>query len=204
MDNSQNSNDGYARKDWQKHYDENDLRWDLGQVAPPFVRLWEEKKLGQGRVIIPGCGRGHEVLFLARNGFQVTGLDFAPGAVDSLSLSLKDNGLQADVLHQDFFQLDENHISHYDLMLEQAFFCAIHPSKRSAYVATAARILREGALLAGLFYETDEEGGPPYNTTPADILEHFSDEFHIEALEKTPHSVEQRKDKEWLGLLRKK
>jgi methyl halide transferase len=204
MNSSQHSNEGYARDDWQKHYVEDDLRWDLGQVAPPFVRLWEEKKLGQGRVIIPGCGRGHEVLFLAENGFQVTGLDYAPGAVDLLSQSLKENGLQADVLHQDFFQLGEDHHSKYDLMLEQAFFCAIHPSKRSAYVETATRILNKGGLLAGLFYETHEKGGPPFNTTPQDILDHFSDDFHIEALEKTPHSVEKRKDKEWLGLLRKK
>lgn len=204
MESSQSSNEGYAREDWQKHYAEDDLRWDLGQVAPPFVRLWEENKLGQGRVIIPGCGRGHEVLFLAENGFQVTGLDYAPGAVDLLSRALKDKGLQADVLHQDFFQLGEDHHSKYDLMLEQAFFCAIHPSKRSAYVETAARILKPGGLLAGLFYETNEDGGPPFNTTPADILEHFSDAFHIEALERTPHSVEKRKDKELLGLLRKK
>lgn len=204
MESSQSSNKGYARDDWQKHYVEDDLRWDLGQVAPPFVRLWEEKKLGQGRVIIPGCGQGHEVLFLSGNGFQVTGLDYAPGAVDLLSRALKDKGLQADVLNQDFFQLGEGHHSKYDLMLEQAFFCAIHPSKRLAYVETAARILNKGGLLAGLFYETNEKGGPPFNTTPADILDHFSDAFHIEALEKTPHSVDKRKDKEWLGLLRKK
>ncbi|MDA0691598.1 MAG: methyltransferase domain-containing protein [Nitrospinae bacterium] len=204
MDSSQNSNDGYGRDDWQKHYAEDDLRWDLGQVAPPFVRLWEEGKLGQGRVIIPGCGRGHEVLFLAGNGFQVTGLDYAPGAVELLSRSLQEKGVQADILHQDFFELGDNHISRYDLMLEQAFFCAIHPSRRSAYVETAARIIKKGGLLAGLFYETNEKGGPPFNTTPADILEHFSDEFDIETLERTPHSVEKRKDKELLGLLRKK
>ena len=89
-------------------------------------------------------------------------------------------------------------------MLEQAFFCAIHPSQRLSYVETATRILKKGGLLAGLFYETSEEGGPPFNTTPADILDHFSNEFDIETLEKTPHSVEKRKDKEWLGLLRKK
>ena len=204
MDSSQNSNDGYGRDDWQKHYAEDDLRWDLGQVAPPFVRLWEEGKLGQGRVIIPGCGRGHEVLFLAGNGFQVTGLDYAPGAVELLSRSLQEKGVQADILHQDFFELGDNHISRYDLMLEQAFFCAIHPSRRSAYVETAARIIKKGGLLAGLFYETNEKGGPPFNTTPADILEHFSDEFDIETLERTPHSVEKRKDNELLGLLRKK
>jgi cyclopropane fatty-acyl-phospholipid synthase-like methyltransferase len=197
-------NDGYAKDDWQTHYDNDDLRWDLGQVAPPIVRLWEEKKLLPGRAIIPGCGQGHEVVFLAEKGFQVTGLDYAPGAVELLSRTLKEKNLQANILSQDFFQLDENHNAQYDLMLEQAFFCAISPSMRSVYVETATRILKKGALLAGLFYETGEEGGPPFNTSPSDILDHFSDAFHIETLEKTPHSVENRKDKELLGLLRKK
>ena len=204
MNGMTDADEGYAREDWQNHYDNDDLRWDLGQVAPPFIRLWEENKLPKGKAIIPGCGQGHEVLFLAGKGFQVTGLDYAPGAVDLLSRSLAEKNLQAHVLHQDFFQLDKNHNAQYDLMLEQAFFCAIHPSRRSAYVETVTRILKKGGLLVALFYETGEEGGPPFNTTPSDILDHFSDDFYIETLEKTPHSVEKRKDKELLGLLRKK
>ena len=204
MNTPSDANEGYARDDWQNHYDNDDLKWDLGQVAPPFIRLWEENKLPRGKTLIPGCGQGHEVIFLADKGFKVTGLDYAPGAVELLSRSLKEKKLQADVLSQDFFKLDENHNAQYDLILEQAFFCAIHPSMRSAYVETATRILKKGGLLAALFYETGEEGGPPFNTTPSDILDHFSDAFHIETLEKTPHSVEKRKDKELLGLLRKK
>ncbi len=204
MDTTSDKNEGYARNDWQNHYDNDDLQWDLGQVAPPFIRLWEENKFFRGKAIIPGCGQGHEVVFLAENGFQVTGLDYAPGAVSLLQSAIKEKSLQAQVLHQDFFQLDDTHNAQYDLMLEQAFFCAIHPSRRPAYVETVTRILKKDGLLAALFYETGEKGGPPFNTTPSDILDHFSDDFHIETLEKTPHSVEKRKDKELLGLLRKK
>ncbi len=204
MDSPKTSDKGYGRDDWQKHYETGDMGWDLGQVAPPFVRLWDEKKLVPGTTLIPGCGRGHEVLFLAQNGFQVTGVDFSPGAVDALTRSLQEKGLQAEVLHQDFFELEDQHDSKYDLMLEQTFFCAIHPSQRSRYVETAARILKPNGLLAALFYATGEEGGPPYDTTAADIRHHFSSTFTIEHLEKTPHSIDKRKDKEWLGLLRRK
>lgn len=204
MGTSSDADDGYKKDDWQNHYDNDDLRWDLGQVAPPFIRLWEENRLPVGKTLIPGCGQGHEVVFLAKKGFEVTGLDFAPGAVELLTRSLKEKKLQADVLSQDFFQLSEYHNAQYDLMLEQAFFCAIPPSMRSAYVETTTRILKKGGLLAALFYETGEEGGPPFNTSPSEILDYFSDTFHIEILEKTPHSVEKRKDKELLGLLRRK
>ena len=85
------NNSGYSKKDWQKHYDDNDLRWDIGQISPPFLHLWEKGILTKGSILIPGCGVGHEVVFFAQNGFDVTGIDFADGAVDRLTSSLRNN-----------------------------------------------------------------------------------------------------------------
>ena len=195
---------GYEQVDWQKHYDDNDLAWDLGEAANPFVRLWEDKVLKPGTLIVPGCGQGHEVIFFAERGFQVTGVDYTSGAVGLLRKTLKDKKLNANILHQDFFSLDVAHDRTYDNLLEQTFFCAIHPDQRPAYVETVSRILKPGGLLFGLFYETGEEGGPPFNTTEADIQNHFTAAFGIERLEKCSFSSEQRKDKEWLAVMRKK
>lgn len=194
----------YSREDWQGHYESNDLGWDLGQVAPPFVKLWQEKKLPVGKVLVPGCGRGHEVVFLAENGFEVTAIDFSKGAVTYLEKALQERGLSGRVLHQDFFGLDDSHDGIYDLVLEQTFFCAIAPRQRRDYVLNVARMLRPGGMLVGLFYNTDKEGGPPYNTTREDIETHFSGKFKIQQLDKTPLSAEQRKDKEWLGIFKKR
>ncbi len=196
--------EGYARQDWEKHYESGDMGWDLGSVAPPFKRLWDEKQILPGKTIVPGCGRGHEVLFLAEKGFQVTAVDFASGAVKALERSLAGKDLDCEVIHNNFFKLGSGHDESYDLILEHTFFCAIAPSQRPLYVDTVHRILKRRGLLAGLFYETGEQGGPPFNTTREDILNHFSRSFDIKILEKTPHSAEQRKDKEWLGVFRKK
>ena len=193
----------YKCEDWQRHYEENDLGWDLGQVAPPFVKLWQEEKLPLGKVLVPGCGRGHEVVFLAENGFDVTAIDFSSGAVTYLKNALKKRNLEGRILHQDFFSLDESHEGVYDLVLEQTFFCAISPKQRRDYVLNVSRILKPGGILVGLFYHTDEQGGPPYNTTREDIEIHFSKKFEIQELDKTSLSTEQRKDKEWLGILKK-
>jgi SAM-dependent methyltransferase len=198
-----NQNSGYTLADWQKHYAENDLRWDIETPSPPLIWLWEQKKLTPGRAVIPGCGRGHEVLYFAERGFDVTAVDFAPGAAAFLERALQDKkNVSARVLQKDFFALGSEHDGYYDVMFEQTFFCAIHPSRRADYVNTVARLLKSGGLLAALFYETGEAGGPPFSTTRQDILDVFSMRFQIEFLEKTPHSIERRKDKEWLGLLR--
>jgi SAM-dependent methyltransferase len=195
---------GYEQADWQKHYDENDLAWDLGEVANPFVRLWEDKALQPGTLIVPGCGQGHEVIYFAERGFQVTGVDYTSGAVALLRKNLTSRNLNGKILHQSFFDLDETHNQAYDNMLEQTFFCAIHKDQRPNYVETVSRILKPGGLLFGLFYETGEAGGPPFNTTEADIQNHFAKAFDIERLEKCSFSSEQRKDKEWLAVMRKK
>ena len=194
----------YSQEDWQGHYDSNDMGWDLGEVAPPFVKLWQEEKLPVGKVLVPGCGRGYEVVFLAENGFEVTAIDFSEGAITHLENALKERNLKGRVLHQDFFSMDDSHDGVYDLVLEQTFFCAIAPRQRQDYVLNVARILKPGGMLVGLFYHTDKEGGPPYNTIRQDIESNFSKNFEIQQLDKTSLSVEQRKDKEWLGILKKK
>ncbi len=193
--------DGYQREDWQEYYDQDDLRWDLGEVSPPLKRLWQEGVLGAGRMIIPGCGQGHEVLFFAEQGFEVTGVDYTDGGVGLLRNNLQKAGLKAQVVQSDFFELDDSHHGHYDLLLEQTFFCAIHPRDRTRYVDMARWLLKPGGLLAGLFYHTGEDDGPPYNTTQEDIQKNFSAGFEIVRLEKCDHSIEKRKDKEWLVVL---
>ena len=195
---------GYSREDWQRHYDENDLGWDLGQVAPPFVSLLESNTITQGKTLVPGCGRGHEVIFLAENGFDVTAVDYSKGAVNHLSSIIQERKLGSQVMHLDFFTLDSTHDGLYDLLIEQAFFCAISPIQRPLYVATVTRILKKGGMIAGLFYHTEQEGGPPFNTTRDDIVNYFSGSFEIRELIRAKNSAEKRRDKEWLAILIKK
>ena len=195
---------GYSREDWERHYDEKDLRWDLDEVAPPFVHLWEKRDIPPCRAIVPGCGAGHEAIFLAEKGFEVTAVDYSHGAVRLLERTYEKNSFLGKVLHQDFFTLGSKYDETFELMLEHTFFCAISPDMRQDYVETANRILKPGGSLIGLFYETNESGGPPFNTRREDITELFSGSFLIESLSKTPHSVEQRRGKEWLAIFKKK
>ena len=196
--------EGYSQEDWQRHYDEDDLGWDLGHVAPPFVDLLESNAIMPCKTLVPGCGRGHEVIFFGENGFDVTALDYSIGAVNHLNSVILERKLNIKVLNLDFFELDSTHDCLYDLLIEQTFFCAISPSQRTLYVETVARILKKGGMIAGLFYNTGQQGGPPFNTTRQDIIDHFSDSFEIRELTQAKNSAEKRKDKEWLAILIKK
>jgi thiopurine S-methyltransferase len=197
-------NPGYSKEDWQKHYEEDNLRWDLGEVSPPIRHFLENNPIKTGRAIIPGCGQGHEVILLAKKGFSVTAVDYTKGATERLKRNLQNNGVGANVICVNFFNLGLEHINKYDLMLEQTFFCAIHPTLRNSYVNLVFRILKPGGLLTGVFYETGEDDGPPFNTTRAHILRHFSGPFEIKHLEKTNRSAEKRQGKEWFAVLKRR
>ena len=203
MSNGDNTQIGYSREDWESHYKNKDLRWDLNEVAPPFEHLWKKKNMRPCKTIIPGCGAGHEVIFLAKKGFNVTAVDYTDGAIKIIEKTLIDNNYSGEVLQQDFFKIDCKYNEKFDLMLEHTFFCAINPNMRQAYVETTKRLLKPGGYLVGLFYETNQEGGPPFNTSQEDIERYFCSSFKIESLDKTPYSVEQRRDKEWLAVLKK-
>ena len=51
---------------WTDLYARGGDGWELRQPAPPLVAFVERSPLAPGRVAVPGCGRGHDVRFLAR------------------------------------------------------------------------------------------------------------------------------------------
>ena len=47
--------------EWQRRYEQDDTPWDKGAPAPALVTFLREKQIA-GRVLVPGCGRGHEAV----------------------------------------------------------------------------------------------------------------------------------------------
>lgn len=189
---------------WQAVYDENETPpWDKGEAAPPLVRAVRGAGLPKGtRVLVPGCGRGHEALFLAREGFAVTAVDFAPGAVAYLKARVE--GLPIKALERDLFSLGEDMAGCFDLVVEHTCFCAIPVEMRGAYTEVARKALADGGRLIGLFYETEKEDGPPFRTTDEDVRRHFSKRFEIISCTRPEDSFENRLGREWLVEMRKR
>jgi SAM-dependent methyltransferase len=186
-------------RSWGKYYQEEKTAWDLGEPSPPFVRLFKEGKLKKGKMAVPGCGKGHEVLFFAKENFEVTAIDFAKEALQIVQERLQKASLEAKLLQKDFLDLDREEDGRYDYILEQTCYCAIEPVKRGNYVRAAHRLLRPQGELIALFYDIDNVDGPPFGTSRDEILKRFSPFFKIESLEKSVFSHERRKGKEWLG-----
>ncbi|HMP87630.1 MAG TPA: methyltransferase domain-containing protein, partial [Lacibacter sp.] len=128
-----------------------------GYASPALVDFtagWPRK---DGPVLIPGCGNAHEAAALLEQGFaNITLLDISPFLTASIRDRFSGTGLQ--VVTGDFFE----HTGSYALILEQTFFCALDPLLRPAYVAHMHQLLHPGGILAGLLFNRDFEGGPPF------------------------------------------
>ncbi len=195
-------NDPAGPEFWDSIYDDGTPPWDQEQAAPPLVRSIDALIAPAGtRVIVPGCGLGHEALFLAAKGYAVTAVDFAANAVAGLRRRAAAAGLCMDVVQADVFELPEALAGGFDLLVEHTCFCAIPLERRVDYVHVAARVLRPGASLLGLFFEVDValEDGPPFATTRSDVEHYFEPLFDIQNLEQPPDSFAGRRGREWLG-----
>ena len=67
---------------WQTRFENGQTPWDRGGTHPQLLAWLEQGLITVGQtIVIPGCGRAHELLALGQAGIAAIGLDNAPAAV---------------------------------------------------------------------------------------------------------------------------
>ncbi len=118
--------------EWQRRYDQNDTPWDKGVAAPALVKYLHGGKIS-GRVLVPGCGRGHEVRTLGtQEHTTVVGLDISATAIaQAKELAARSSPeLEIGFVEGDFFHLPAKFNRSFDWLVEHTCFCAIEPQQR--------------------------------------------------------------------------
>jgi len=188
---------------WEQRYQEKTTRWDLGQAAPAFVSLLNSQEtLTPGRTAVLGCGRGYDALLFAEHGFEVVGFDFAPSAIAEATSLAQAAGSTAKFLQRDIFDLAMEFPQDFDYVVEHTCFCAIPLERRPEYVQLVRSLLRPKGELIALFFTHNRPGGPPFGSTPAEIVQYFEADFEILSLEPVANSVPSRQGEEHIGRFR--
>ena len=152
---------------WQQRFETGETPWDRGAAHPQLSRWLDEGLISSSlRIVVPGCGSGHEMLALAQAGIAPIGLDYAPAAVALARERLGDlpgTVEQADVLEW----MPQPPL---DRIYEQTCLCALHPDHWRRYADQLQRWLKPGGILLALFMQArrDVAGqgfveGPPYH-----------------------------------------
>ena len=187
---------------WDSRYKSNQTGWDIGSPSTPLKAYIDHISNKDIAILIPGCGNAYEAQYLMEKGFtNVTLIDIATSVVEKLKLDLGhylDKGLK--IIHGDFFDVTDK----FDVVLEQTFFCAIHPSFRIAYVNQMNKILNNGGKIAGVLFDRSFEGGPPFGGSKKEYVELFQSTFHIKTIEACYNSIPPRMGAEVFVILQKK
>lgn len=165
--------------DWESRYASGETPWEKGAGSPGLDDfLHQHPQLPRGRVLVPGCGTGHDARLWARHGFEVTGLDLAPSAVRLAELRTREAGLTASFQTSDF--LHDPAGMPVDWIFEHTLFCAIQPADRDLYVPALLRWLAPGGQFLAVHYMLREGAtSPPFGCSQEELWERFSPAFEL-------------------------
>src|SRR5687768_8527774 len=157
---------GPTREFWEQRFAAGNTPWDRGE-ANPQLGLWISSGLLKPcRILVPGCGSGYEVASLAKAGFEVTGLDYAPIAIERTRSTL--GSLKAELVVADALRWKPAQA--FDAIYEQTMLCALYPDQWRDYAEQLRRWLVPGGKLFALFVQFLRPGlapgaiqGPPYH-----------------------------------------
>ncbi len=177
---------------WNARYLNENTPWDAGSATTP-LREATSDLAKKTRILIPGAGLAHEAQHLHEQGFtDVYVCDWAAEALRSFHKRVP-TFPEKHLICADFFSLE----GEYDVILEQTFFCAIHPDLRSAYAGKVQALLVDGGKLLGvLFGEIRKEEGPPFGGTKTEYLGYFEPLFSEVNITDCSNSIKPRLGRE--------
>lgn len=174
---------------WDQRYQNKQTGWDLGAISPPLKAYFDQWSDTSKKILIPGAGNSYEAEYLH-------GLGFSNLFILDLSLTALQNFEKEFPAFQKptycikiFFELGDS----FDVIIEQTFFCALHPSQRLRYTEKMHSLLNPGGILAGLLFNiplnTDQ---PPFGGNKEEYLEYFNPFFQVEIMAPAYNSIPQR------------
>jgi SAM-dependent methyltransferase len=152
--------------------------WDQDGPALALPSVLPQLKIPKSRVLVLGCGRGHDAAFFAQQGHIVTGVDISPLALDQARerySALKDLQFH----QQDLFQLPENWRGQFDIVFEHTCYCAIPPRRRNDLVKVWKQMLAPGGHMLGVFFVMDKPVGPPFGGSEWELRERLKNHFEF-------------------------
>lgn len=160
--------------------------WDIG-ARGELVSLVESGRIKPCRTIDLGCGTGENDIYLAKQGFDVTGVDFAEAAIEKARTRANEVGIQVNFLMDDLTNL-RRVSGTFDFLLDYGTLDDLRPQQRESYLRNMLPLTHAGSLylLWGFEYPMRwwEKFVPFYDVPfyPGEIEQRFGSYFDIEKI----------------------
>lgn len=184
---------------WHDTWATQQIGFHLDRPNPILVR--HAALLGaKSRVLVPLCGKSHDLAWLAERGHEVVGVELSELAAraffDEHELSPTESTLgpykrfssgAVQILCGDFFALERAHLGgSLSAVYDRAALVALPPPMRERYAKHLSELMppRTPALLVTLEHTGSGEAGPPFSVTSAEVRARYEADFTVTELER--------------------
>ncbi|MGD0644353.1 MAG: class I SAM-dependent methyltransferase [Candidatus Bathyarchaeia archaeon] len=166
--------------EWDEYYRKHllkELGWELGKPRPVLVEYVENGLIKKGKTLDTCCGAGTNSVYLARSGFDVTGIDISLTAIGIAKKKAAQAKVNINFLAESFIDLSFRDAV-FNLVFDMGCFHHVEIEDRLKFIKGVFRILKKGGvyMLTCFSYMN----GPAWNHfTMVQITDLFSDFFEL-------------------------
>ena len=184
---------------WHNRWYEQQIDWHKTVFNELLVKHWPAIDVAKNcQVMVPLCGKSLDMLWLAKQGHTIVGLEMVEQAVEAFfsenkldyssmesNTHIRHTSEPFTILQGNLFDLEDGMLQA-DAWYDRAAMIAIEISERSAYVTQIRNQTKHGAtgLLITFAYPQEQMQGPPFTLHDEHVIELYSDGFEVECLER--------------------
>ena len=154
--------------------------WDGHPLAKSLQDLVEgDGALAPGTALDLGCGTGDNSIYLAKHGWQVTGVDFVAKAVDKARAKAEANKVAVNFARADVTRLSSEGVgSNFGLIVDNGCLHGMSAEDRDAYVREVTAVAAPDARLLLVEFITGGSYGVP-GIDPDEVKQRFAADWTL-------------------------
>ncbi len=153
-------------KNWNNRYVTNDMPWNSGLPSLQLATILKKHNINPCRALDLGCGTGTNSLFLAKEGFEVTGVDCAAEALIIAQKRSDEEGQQIDFIETDLSQWNPQ-FEPFNFIFDRGCFHCVRKTGLEGFLKMLKNVSQSGTYylaLTGNANDVEQEHGPPQLT----------------------------------------
>ncbi|MDI9244526.1 thiopurine S-methyltransferase [Marinobacter sp. CHS3-4] len=180
---------------WHRRWANNEIGFHEGTVNQYLHQHWPELAENRtGTVLVPLCGKAHDLWWLHDRGHPIIGVELSEIACKDFFEEGDEKAMvkpgepftifrhdDLEIWNGDFFQLVPTDVSHVRLVYDRAALIALPPDMRPKYVEHLTAVTPDQTQI--LLITLDFEGSPtapPFNVSDEEVRALYEDDYEIE------------------------
>lgn len=181
---------GLSNEAWVERWQTGQTGWHEQDGNDLLHRFWPDQR-SAGSVLVPLCGGSEDLVWLARRGWRVTGVELSTLAIEKLlrshglayEVEALDQGLRYRVsslpltIHAgDYFEFSAAPAS-FDALFDRGCLVALDERTRPIYVERTKALLKDNAyrMIIALEYDQAQVEGPPFSVMAEEVKGYWPD-----------------------------